>query len=180
MISHGHVAIGALDHITAAAAADEGIVSAPVHQQHGLLPLLHAGTQPAHQRAGEDRAVALLQLPAHIDDLDRRHRTIVYAVRHFQQRQVTTPSPGERQDARCCTGQQERRALRFAAPLGNLSRIVPRVMVAQISCLVLLINDDQPQLFQRCKHSRSCADHNTRISPADSPPLVKPFACGQP
>ena len=85
VVGQGHIAVRALHHMPAAAAADEGIVPPAVHQQHGLLALAQAVPQPGHQPARKHRAVALLQFPAHINNFHLGHGAVVYPGRHLHQ-----------------------------------------------------------------------------------------------
>ena len=45
---------------------------------------------------------------------------------------------------------------------------------------MLLVNDDEPKIVNGCKHGRSSTDDHLRISPANPPPLIKPFPGTEP
>ena len=180
MVGHGYIAVGAFHHMAAAAAGNEGVVPPAVHQQHGLLAAAHTVLQRGHQLAGEYRAIALLQLLPHIDDLHLRQGAVHHAGGHFQQGVVTPARHGKGQDAGRGAGQEQRGALVIAAPAGHLPGIVAGVTVGKVGGLVFLVHHDQPQLLRRGKHRRPGADDHPRVATPDAPPLVEAFPSGQP
>ena len=105
-------------------------------EQNRLPAALDALVQPVDQRAGKHASVAFFQFLAHIDDMHRRHRAVIDAAWHFQQRQIAAPGHRERAHARRRAGQQQRRALPRAALMRQLARVVMRVIVGDIALLV--------------------------------------------
>ena len=179
MVRQRHIAVGAFHRQAAAAAADEGIVAAPVHQQHRLFTAGHAIAQLLHQHAGEHTAIAVFYLPAHVHHGDLRHGPVVDAVGHFQQGIVAAPRLGEGQDARRRGGQQQRRALVFRAEGGYVPRIVAGMAVAQIGRFVFLVHHDDAKILAGREHRAACADDHLCLSVADAPPLIKALTCRQ-
>ena len=179
VVRHGDVALGAGDGVAAAAAGDERRVAAPVDEQNRLLARVQAALQAVQQRAGEDRAVALGQLLAHINDVHLRHRPVIDAARHGDQRQVAPARERKGAHARRGAGQQQRGPLPLAAHARQLARVVARRVVRDVAALVLLVDDDEAHVFQRRKDRRARADDHAHFAPADAPPLVIALSRGQ-
>ena len=63
-----NITVGTHHHLSAAATAQEGAVSAPRHQHDGLLPFLWKLCQTVHQGSTDQALIALGQFMPHIDD----------------------------------------------------------------------------------------------------------------
>ena len=144
VVGHGDIAVRAFDDITAASAADEAVVPAPIHQQHGLFAARDAVLECRDQLPGKYASVAVLHLLAHVHQRDLRHRAVADAGGHFKQHIIPAPCPGEGQDAGRSGGKQKRRVLIFASADGNFARVISRMTVGDARRFVLLIHDNQP------------------------------------
>ena len=108
-----------------------------------------------------------------------RHRAIVHAARHGEQRQVAPARERKGAHARRGAGQQQCSPLPLAAHARQLARVVARRVVRDVAALVLLVDDDEAHVLQRRKDRRARADDHAHLAPADAPPLVVTLARGQ-
>ena len=69
------------------------------------------------------------------------------------------------------------------SPLAAHDRHVPRVVARRfllfVGRLVLLVHDDQPEVFYRSEQRRARADHDPRLALVNAMPLVVPLAFAQ-
>ena len=61
-----------------------------------------------------------------------------------------------------------------------LDRVVPRRDLALVAALVLLVDDDEAEPFNRRKHGAAGANHDLCPPEPNAPPLIEPFAGAQP
>ena len=122
------------------------------------------------QRAGGDR-VQPRALAAHVQHLDRGQRTAVDPPRQAQHRHPVHALRPRRRAA----GDQERTAAR--GPLGgDVPGVVARVALVLVGGVVLLVEDDQPQVGDRREDGRAGPDADARLALAQAPPLLVALA----
>jgi hypothetical protein len=164
-----HVAMWAAPGPPAAAAGDEVRPSAPVQEDDRLLSprahLLERVTRSLVKRAARR---------GHADDLDRWERPAVHALGQRQPPQAA-PALGPRGGR---AGQQHGAALR-GAPLGHAAGVVARVALLLVRGIVLLVDDDQPEVGQRREHRGPRPDADARLAAAQPQPLVVALARAQ-
>ena len=180
VIGQRHITVGTFHRQSAAAAADEGIVAAPVHQEHRLLAAGHAVLQLLHHQPGEHAAVAAFDLPAHVHHRDLRHGPVVHAMGHLQQGVIPPARLGKGQDARRGRGQQKRRAFVLGAESSHVPRVVAGMAVRQVGRLVLLVHHDDAQVLAGGEHRAAGTDDHLGLSAPNAPPFIKAFPGGQP
>ena len=151
----GHVAVGAHHHLTATAAAQEGPITPPRHQDHSLLLLLLQQLQPSHQGAADQAPVPVGQLVAHVDHPHRRQGAGPNPFREAQEMGAglgrLASEPGFQRGRGTAQNQFGPRAL--SAQPGHIPGVVTgHRAVLLVGGVVLLIQHDQTQLCQRQKN----------------------------
>ncbi|MEH3055219.1 MAG: hypothetical protein PGN13_14665 [Patulibacter minatonensis] len=110
---------------------------------------------------------ALAGVRAHVDDLHRWHPAAVDALLHADdlERGVALGAwrgaPAE-QDG----------AVVLRSPGRDAPGVVPRVAFVLVGAVVLLVDDHEPEIVERCEDGRARADDDPRLAAADPPPLV--------
>ena len=152
------VAVRALPHAPAGAAGQEVRPAAAVEQDDGL-----ARVDQRLVRARVHGAVGGLE----VDDLHRRHRRAVDAARQ--------PDASQRVDRlrpRRRAAADQHRAVLGGAPLGDQPRVVARVALVLVGAVVLLVDDDEPEVGDRREDRAARADADARLARAQAAPLV--------
>ena len=164
-----HVAVRALPDAPAHLTGEEVRPPAPVEQDDRLLPPPPYSVQllarALVQRAGH---------PGHADHLHRRQRAAVDALAQLQPLVADLALRPRRGAA----GEQQR-ALELRPPLRDHARVVAGVALLLVGRVVLLVDDDQPEVLERREHRRARADAHARLAPAHPPPLVVALALRQ-
>ena len=149
VISHTDIAVRAFHHISAAAAADKGVVSAPVHKQHRLFSVPDTVFQCFSQLSAQYCAVAVFQLFTHVDDFNFRKRAVFDASGHFKQHIISASGTRKTQDTRCCACKDQCGILLLAPGTRDFTRVISRMMVAEISAFMLLVHHNQSEIPDR-------------------------------
>ena len=170
-----HAASGTLRHKAAIGAQQLAAAATAVEKQNALLTALQIGLQFLIQRLADGGQVSLPQLLTHIRQdhfgklpaiipLPQQGKMIVavfgvprrlYRGRGGAQYQVTT----------FCHG----------AVSGNIPGMVAGSPFRLIGTLLLLIHDNQAQIFQRRKYRRASPQYHCGLTLPDTLPLVVPF-----
>ena len=164
-----HVALRAAPHLPARAAGEE-VRPAPAVEQHDRL----APCSPQICERLRRLRVQPVALLAHVEQLHRRQRTAVHPAgkAHTLERMVAL-RPRRR------AAQQQQRALQRGALGGDLAGVVAGVAFVLVGGVVLLVDDDQPQLLDRREHRRARAHAHARLARPQSPPLLPALSRGQ-
>ena len=167
MIGHRHRAIRAVDRFITFGALQQRVIPAAVQQQNALLPALQIVAERRCQRFRKRSAVSVHALLVHINDRDLRQRRLIIALRHRQQ----AVDPAFRQIAAFQRGRRgckhQHGVVILCACSCDLCRMITRRLLRFIRMLALLIQNDEANIRQRCKHGAPCADHNGDFPAAD-------------
>ena len=68
--------------------------------------------------------------------------------------------------------QQQQRSAALGALGGDVAGVVARVALVLVGGVVLLVDDDQPEILDRREHGRARADADPRLALAQAPPLL--------
>ena len=175
VVHHRHAALCALEHLAAVLALGHGLVAPAVQQQNGLLACIQIAADGIFQRKTGLPRVACRQLCAHIHDLHRGQR--VAAVALGQPHQLGAAMLGRVKALGAGGGacqQQQCTAFRRALPGHLVGRIAGRGFRA-VGVLLLLIDDDEPDVFQRRKDGTAGTHHDVCAAVLNHLPLQKTF-----
>ncbi len=148
------VAVGAAPHPSAGAAGEEVRPAAAVEQHDRLAA---RGADVRERLRGE--RVQALRLAAHVEHLHRGQRPPVDAVGEHRRGQAVDALRPRRGAA----GEQHRAAARGALG-GDVARVVARVALVLVGGVVLLVDDDQPEIVDRREHGRARPDAHARLA----------------
>ena len=152
------VAVRALPHAPAGAAGEEVRPAAAVEQHDGLARVDQRLVRARVHGAGGGLEV---------DDLHRRHRRAVDAPR-----QPDAPQRVDRLGPRRRAAADQHRAVLAGAALGDQPRVVARVALVLVGAVVLLVDDDEPEVGDRREDRAARPDADARLARAQAAPLV--------
>ena len=164
------LAVGAHPHPAAGPAGEEVRPAAAVEQQD---PLAARVAQVGERHPG--LRVQRVVLPAHVEDLDRRQRAAVDPTGQPQPLELV-----DRLRARRGAAGDQHRAVHLRPAGGDRPGVVARVALVLVGALVLLVDDDQPDVLQRGEDRRARPDAHPRLAAGQPAPLVVALAVGEP
>ncbi len=175
VVDHRHAALGALEHLAAVLALGHGLVAPAVEQQDGLLARVEIAADGVLQRKAD-----LPGLPA---ASSARISTIctagqrVAAVALGQPHQLGAAMLGRVKalGAGGGAGQKQQGAVFRRTLPGHLVGGVAGRGFRAVGVLLLLVNDDKADVFQRRKDGAAGADHDIRAAVLDHLPLEQPL-----
>ena len=171
VVDHGHAALLAFEHLAAVLALGHSLVTPAVEQQNGLLACLKVVPDGILHGKADLPGVAGGKLGPHIHDLDFGQR--VAAIAFGQAHQLGAAMLGGiiALGAGGGAGQQKQGpVLRRALPGHLVGRVAGRGFGA-VGVLLLLINDDKADVFQRGEDRAAGAHHDIRAAVLDHLPL---------
>ena len=75
--------------------------------------------------------------------------------------------------------QQRQRAFHFRAHDGHIAPVIARCLFLFETVFLFFVDDDEPDIFQWCKHCRPRPDHDARLAVAYARPLARSFHVAQ-
>ena len=165
-MGQAYTAARTLRHIAAVDADKKAAVSASVEEQDRLFALLRTVFQFSDQAMAQASAVALFQVAAHIRKLCRRKLFSVIAFRQTVQRILPVFCVVHTLHRRRCGTEKDKRLFLDAAPDRHLSRVVARRVLRFIGMLLLLVQNDQPEVTRGGKDSAARADDDLCLAGA--------------
>src|SRR5205814_5596829 len=114
-----------------------------------------------------------------VDDRRRRQEQLPDALRQREGREFTLTSGLVRDHARCRAPQYDRGPGDAAELDRGVDRVVARVALLFIGGLLLLVDHDEADAFERREERGARADDDIGDSIEDAPPLVETLARGQ-
>ena len=171
MVHHGHAALGAFEHLTAVLALGNGLVAPAVEQKDGLLFCLQIAADGIFQRKADLPGVARSQLCPHIHDLHTGQRVAAVALGQPHQLGASVLRSVKALGAGGGAGQKQQCAVFGGALPGDLVGRVARCGFRPVGMLLLFVNDDKADVFQRRKHCAAGADHDICAAVLDHLPL---------
>ena len=192
VVDEGDVAVGAEQRLAAGAAEDDGRQPAPVEEEDRLLARRQGALQQLAQPLGEEGGVAAVELEPHVDDLDRRQLERAAAALAVAPAEVRPDPVGQLEapdlallrppgglDGRRRAAEEHDRAALGGEPLGQGAGVVAGVGVLLVGPLVLLVEDDQPEVAQRGEEGRARADDDAAATGGDRLPGGVALGVGQ-
>ena len=175
MVYHGHAALGALEHLAAVLALGNGLVAPAVEQKNGLLFCLKIAADGILQRKADLPGVARCQLCPHIHDLHTGQRVAAVALGQAHQLGASILRSVKALGTWGGAGQKQQCAVFGGTLAGNLVGRVARCGFRPVGVLLLLVNDDKADIFQRRKHCAAGAHHDICAAILDHLPLQQAF-----
>ena len=158
------VAVRALPGAAAGRAGEEVRPAAAVEQHDRLARV--------DERLGASR-VQRAAHAAHVEDLDGGHRRAVDALRAARSGAARSQVSAPRRRA---AGDEHRARGRPRARSATCAGVVARVALVLVGGVVLLVDDDQPEVVDRREHGRARPDADPRLAAAQAQPLVVALA----
>ena len=171
MVHHGHAALGALEHLAAVLALGNGLVAPAVEQKDSLLFRLQITADGIFQRKADLPGVARSQFCPHIHDLHTGQRVATVALGQTHQLGAAILRSVKALGAGGGAGQKQQCTVFGGALPGNLVGRVARRGFRPVGVLLLFVNDDKADVFQRRKHCAAGADHDICAAVLDHLPL---------
>ena len=116
--------------------------------------------------------VPLPQLVLHVGDQHLGQRQIVEPLMKGKDLIATVFRGICRFNRRRGRAEQQQRVVLRTAELRDVARVVARRIFGLITRLLLFIQNDEPEVLQRCKHRAARAQHDAHLTAADALPLV--------
>ncbi len=180
VVGEGDGAVLALQLFAAGAADDDEGIAAAVEQDDGLLAAVERRLRFFDQRAGEELLLAgLLEFGTHVDEADFGQRTLLDAFAHLDALILPGLSvlPGfERRRGRA---KNDGRLGEFGADHGDIAGVIAGHGLLLVTGVVLLVHDNQAQVFDRSKDGRASADHDAGFAFANAVPLLAALFGGE-
>ena len=181
MVHHGHAALWTLEHLAAVLALGNGLVAPAVEQKDGLLFRVQIAADGIFQRKADLPGVARSQFCPHIHDLHTGQRVAAVALGQPHQLGAAILRSIKTLGAGGGTGQKQQCTVFGGTLPGDLVGRVARRGFRPVGVLLLFVNDDKADVFQRRKHSAAGADHDICTTILDHLPLQQTFGvveCG--
>ena len=175
MVHHGHAALGALEHLAAVLALGNGLVAPAVEQKDRLLFRVQIAADGIFQRKADLAGIARSQFCPHIHDLHTGQRVAAVTLGQPHQLSAAILRSIKTLGAGGGTGQKQQCAVFGGTLPGDLVGRVARRGFRPVGVLLLLINDDKADVFQRRKHCAAGADHDICAAVLDHLPLQQAF-----
>ena len=175
VIDQPGVAVRAGEAEAAGAAQRERRIAAAIEKQQRLLAALQRGLH----RAGEHRRNEMprrRRSRAQIDRLDRRQARPAEALGQGEPRVAAAPRVDFGLDRRRRRRQHHRDARDVTAHYRHVAGVVAHAVFLLVGRVVLLIDDDKPEIGVRQKQRRARADHDRHFAVSDSAPGARAAA----
>ena len=172
MVRHRHAAPRALRHVAALAAQQHPRAAAPVEKQNALLAAFDIFFKLCAQRMTDRGLVPLPQLVLHVGDQHLGKRQIVEPLMKGKDLIASVFGSVCRFNRRRGRAEQQQRVVLRTAELRDVARVVARRIFGLITRLLLFIQNDEPEVLQRCEHRAARAQHDAHLTAADALPLV--------
>ena len=162
-------AVFALETVAADPAQRQRRIAAPVQEQQRLLAarqrLLHRGQQ--HRR---NEAAALRRMAAHVNCVEVRQVRLGKAARQPQMPVAAMVGVDAAFDRGRRRDEDDRKVPQPPAHHGHVARRIGHAVLLLVGRVMLLIDDDQPQLLERQIQRRARAGDNAHIALGHLPP----------
>ena len=180
VIREGDAAILAQDRGAATPAKREKRISAAVDQHQRLRTRRQPrGNRGAQALGDRPRMVRLPEILPQIHDLYGRHGPVLDARIETQKLVLALAGMMKSLERRCRGSQQHDGALQLGAHDGYIAPVVTRRFFLLVTRFLLLVDDDQAQIFERRENSRTRAHHDARFASPHPPPFAGAIAIGK-
>ena len=172
MIGEGHAAAGALIGKAAIAAANELVCPPAVKEEDTLLPRVQVFLQLLRQHGTDAASVSLPKFPLHVHNADTGQLLGVVAL--IQTKIGIAPDLRliAAHQFRSCGAEKKGAAGLAADILGDVSGMIAGSVFGTISLLLLLVDDQDPQVLNRRKDGASGPDDQMGTTGSDTFPFV--------
>ena len=161
-------------------AEDRRRVAAAVDEQDRLLAFLEPLLHRADESAREQRQRALLhRLDAQIDHVDVRELTRIDALLQLDETVFSRLRIEKTFERRRRRPEQADGLREFGAHHRDVAPVVARRLILLVSRLVLLIDDDEPEVLHGRENRRARADDDFGLAGRDCQPAVEPLALAE-
>ena len=175
MVHHGHAALWTLEHLAAVLALGNGLIAPAVEQKDCLLFRVQIAADGVLQRKADLAGIARSQFCPHIHDLHTGQRVAAVTLGQPHQLSAAILRSIKTLGAGGGTGQKQQCTVFGGALPGNLVGRVARRGFRPVGVLLLFVNDDKADVFQRGKHCAAGADHDICAAVLDHLPLQQAF-----
>ena len=183
MVGEVDAAPGTLGNVAALGTQQLAAAAPAVQKQDTLLPRRQIPLQLLLKRAADTAEIAVPQLPAHIRQNDLRQTALIEALRQAAEAVIPLAGVIGRLHRGGGGAQHQTGSLLYAAVFGNIPCVVARGFFRFVGALLLLVQYNEAQPFQRGEHRRAGPQHHRSLAPADAliliPPLRQPQAAVQ-
>ena len=119
------------------------------------------------------------ELLLHVHDTDFGQRMLVIAVLQTVVTVLSLLGEVSGADIRCRRAKQQKRARLQTAEPGDLARVIARDGFRSVAVLLLLVDDDEPEVGNRGKHRAARANDQLCITAFDAFPFVIALSGGE-
>ena len=114
-----------------------------------------------------------LEILAQIDNFHRRERPVLHA--RIQLKKMVFPRPRilKTFKRRRCGPEQRDRPFEFRAHHGHVPPVIARRFLLLVARLLLFIDHDQPEIFDRRENGRARSHHDARLAAPHAPPFAR-------
>jgi hypothetical protein len=166
-------AVLAFEFFAAGAAHDGEGVAAAVEQNQRLFAALERRLGLLDERPREEIVPAgLLELAAHVDELDLGQRAVHHAVAQLDARVLAALRILPAFERGRSRAHHHHGAGQLGAHHGHVARVVARRFFLLVALVVLLVDEDQSEIRRGREDCRARADDDRRVAAADAPPLL--------
>ncbi len=170
-----HRAVRAHGLLAALAAEEARGVAPPVQEDEALLAPGEPGGEGVAQGRAEDGVASGLEHGPPVHDLDPREALRADATREEEPLVLAPQRVRVRLHGGRGRAQHHRAGLEARAHHRDVASVVPRALVLLVGPVVLLVDDDQPQVGNRREHRGAGAHDDPRVALPDAPPLIVPL-----
>jgi len=153
--------------------------SPALHEQDRLLAPFHGFPQQLAQPARKKGAPLLSglgRLAAQVDELDRWQLTSGHTPGQLKPLGEASLDQGGCFHRRGRRAQEDRDLEVACGHQREVASVVARCFLLLVGGVVLLVDDDQPEVLERCEEGGTGADNDPRLSGPDPLPFAPPFA----
>ena len=172
-------AVRALYRLSAARAADAGVVAPAVQKQYRLLAVFQVLPHFLDERHAERGVVAVLLLDAHIHDVDVRQDCVVVSLVQLEQAVAPDLRVVVALKRRGRRRQQQERVMIEAALLRDVPGVVARSALGFVGALALLVDDDYAEVLHRRENRAAGPYHDMRPAGLYARVLVRALPQGK-
>ena len=170
-----HRAVRAHGLLGALAAEEARGVAPPVQEDEALLAAREPGGEGVAEGRAEDGVAAGLEHGPAVHDLDAREALRADALREEEALVLAPQRVRVRFDGGSGRAENHRAPLEARAHHRHVAAVVARALVLLVRPVVLLVDDDQPEIGNRREHRGARSDDHPRVALPDAPPLVVPL-----
>jgi len=169
----GDIAVSAAKDVFAGGTEDQAAVSSSVEQQDCLLFFFKDLTQLSFERGGDEIELTPGNILSHIDEFHFRQGQVHHPFREFHKVEMLSGSAVVEGFERGCSAAEDAVATCELCPFyGDVPAVVSRDGVLLVALLVLFIDDDDAEVFNRSKDSGAGADDHVSFALFYFSPLV--------